>query len=273
MLPYPSFDPTMVKFALFGREFAIRWYGFFYVLSFIVAYVCYRFLLKLKGIKISREQYEGIIFAVMLGVVLGGRLGYVLFYNLPYYFRHPLEVFFVWEGGMAFHGGALGVIAATWIYLKRQKLSFYPLADAAMPLVAVGLGLGRLGNFINAELWGKITTLPWGMVFPDGGPLPRHPTQLYELLLEGIVLFCVSLFLLKRRTRDGTVFWVFIGLYGVFRFLIEFVRVPDDLEVYRKYGYLFGFMTIGQILSLLMIFATGVGIWLIFKKKTEPKGQ
>lgn len=270
MLPYPHIDPNMVQFHLFGRELAIRWYGFFYVLSFIAAYVFYRFLLKVKGIKVTRDQYEGIIFAVMLGVVLGGRLGYILFYNLPYYLRHPLEIFFVWEGGMSFHGGALGVIAAGWLYLKRQKLAFFPLADAAMPLVAVGLGLGRLGNFINAELWGKVTQVPWGMVFPGAGPLPRHPSQLYELFFEGIVLFFVSLVLLKRWKKDGVVFWSFIGLYGIFRFFIEFVRVPDDLEVYRKYGYFLGFMTIGQILSSLMILAAVIGIWLIYRKRPEP---
>lgn len=269
MLSYPRIDPTMVQFSLFGRELAIRWYGFFYVFSFILAYVFYRYLLRIKGAKVTREQYEGIIFSVMLGVILGGRLGYILFYNLPYYFRHPLEVLYIWEGGMSFHGGALGVIIAGYLYLKRQKLKFYPLADAAMPLVAVGLGLGRLGNFINAELWGKVTTVPWGMVFPDAGPLPRHPSQLYEAFLEGLVLFVVSLLLLKRKLRDGIVFWIFIGLYGVFRFIVEFVRVPDDLEVYREYGYLFGFMTIGQILSLLMAVAAVAGIWLIYRPEKK----
>ncbi len=259
----------MVRFDLFGREFAIRWYGFFYVLSFILAYIFYRHLLKAKGLKISREQYEGIIFAVMLGVVLGGRLGYVLFYNLGEYLREPLKIFFVWEGGMSFHGGALGVIIACGLYLRKQKLSFYPLADAAMPLVAIGLGLGRLGNFINQELWGRTTTLPWGMVFEGAGPDPRHPTQLYELFLEGIVLFIVSYLIIKRCKKDGVGFWAFIGLYGVFRFLVEFVRVPDDLPVYDKYGYLFGFMTIGQILSSLMVLAAAVGIWLIYRKKPE----
>ncbi len=270
MLRFPNIDPTIVQFPLFGREFAIRWYGLFYVLSFIVAYVFYRNLLKIRDNKITRDQYEGIIFSVMLGVILGGRLGYVLFYNLPHYFTHPLEIFYVWEGGMSFHGGALGVIIAGWFYLKKQKLSFYPLADAAMPIVAIGLGLGRLGNFVNAELWGRVTTLPWGMVFPGAGADPRHPTQIYELLLEGVVLFFVSLWILKRSKHDGLGFWGFIGLYGVFRFLIEFVRVPDDLDVYRKYGYFLGFMSIGQILSTIMVIAAAIGIWLIYRKKQEP---
>ncbi len=134
---------------------------------------------------------------------------------------------------------------------------------------AVGLGLGRLGNFINGELWGKVTNLPWGMVFPDAGPLPRHPTQLYELVLEGIVLGVVSYILLKKTKREGLVFWTFIGLYGIFRFLIEFSRVPDDLELYDKFGYFLGFMTIGQILSLIMIIASAIGIWSLYRKKPE----
>lgn len=269
LLAYPNIDPDLLRFSLFGRDLAIRWYGFLYVLSFILGYIFYRRLLRMREVKVSRDQYEGIIFAIMLGVILGGRLGYVFFYNLPWYLKHPQEILFVWEGGMSFHGGALGVIIATWIYLKRQKLNFYKLADPAMPLVAVGLGLGRLGNFINAELWGSETTLPWGMVFPsDPEMLVRHPTQLYELFLEGIVLFIVSMILLKKSKKEGLVFWIFIGLYGIFRFLVEFVRVPDDLEVYREYGYLFGFMTIGQILSILMVVASVIGILMLNKKKT-----
>ncbi|MBW6513831.1 MAG: prolipoprotein diacylglyceryl transferase [Candidatus Syntrophosphaera sp.] len=270
-MQFPDINPTMLRFHLFGMELNIQWYGFFYVLSFIIGYVFYRQMLKIKGVKITRDQYEGIIFSVMLGVVLGGRLGYVLFYNLPHYLRHPLEIFRIWEGGMSFHGGALGVIIAGWIYLKKQKLNFFRLADPMMPLVAIGLGLGRLGNFINAELWGNVTKLPWGIIFPGAGPDPRHPTQLYELLLEGLVLFVVCFILLKRKLKDGIVFWTFIGLYGIFRFLIEFVRVPDDLDLYNKYGFLFGFMTIGQILSFLMIVAAAVGIWLIQRKKPEVK--
>jgi len=273
LLQYPNIDPTLVSFSLFGRELAIRWYGFLYVLSFILGYIFYRHMLKIRDVKISRDQYEGAIFSAMLGVILGGRLGYVLFYNLPWYLHHPQEIFFVWEGGMSFHGGALGVIIACLVYLKRQKLSFFKLADPAMPLVAVGLGLGRLGNFINAELWGKVTTLPWGMVFPgtDAGSLPRHPTQLYEMFLEGVVLFTVSFILLKKSRREGIVFWTFIGLYGIFRFLVEFVREPDQLDIYDKYGYFLGFMTIGQILSLLMVIAAAIGIWKLYQKKPEAK--
>jgi phosphatidylglycerol:prolipoprotein diacylglycerol transferase len=268
MLKFPQINPDLLKFSLFGMDFHIRWYGLFYVISFVLGYLFYKRMLKQKGLSLNREQYESIIFGVMLGVVLGGRLGYVLFYNLPYYLHHPLAMFAVWEGGMSFHGGALGVIIAGLVFAWKNKLKFYPYADPAMPLVAVGLGLGRLGNFINAELWGKPTTLPWGMVFPGAGDLPRHPTQLYEMFLEGGVLCLVSLWLLKKDFKPGTVFWGFLGLYGVFRVLVEFVRVPDNLEVYDKLGFLFGFMTIGMILSVLMILASGVGLYFIYRKKT-----
>lgn len=272
MLRFPNISPEIARFSLMGMDLQVRWYGLFYVLSFILAYVFYRRLLKYKNITLDRNQYETAIFAVMLGVVLGGRLGYVLFYNLPFYFHNPSAIFAVWEGGMSFHGGALGVLLAGWWFSRKHKLSFNALADAATPLVAVGLGLGRLGNFINAELWGRPSNVPWAFIFPGTDGQPRHPTQLYELLLEGVVLFIVSMMLLKRKAKDGMAIWMFIGLYGVFRFLVEFVREPDDLDLYAKYGFLFGFMSIGQILSALMIIGAGIGIYLINRKK-PAKGE
>lgn len=267
MLSYPQISPDLAKFHLFGMDLQIRWYGLFYVISFILGYFFFRKLLKYRGVTLNKNQYEAAIFSVMLGVVLGGRLGYVLFYNLPFYLSNPLMIFAVWEGGMSFHGGALGVILAGILFARRYKLSFHALADCAVPLVAIGLGLGRLGNFINAELWGRPSNVPWAMVFPDTDGQPRHPTQLYELFLEGIVLFVVTYILIRKVKREGIPFWVFIGLYGVFRFLVEFVREPDDLALYDKYGYLFGFMSIGQILSSLMIIAGGIAIWLLYRKK------
>ncbi len=268
MIAYPNISPDLVKFHLGGMQLQIRWYGLFYVLSFIIAYFLYRHNLKLRNVKLSKEQYESAIFHVMLGVILGGRLGYVLFYNLLFYLKHPLEIFAVWQGGMSFHGGALGVIIAGIIFARHHKLGFYPLADAAIPIVAIGLGLGRLGNFINAELWGKPTSLPWGMVFPGSDGVPRHPTQLYELFLEGIVMFVLTYLLLRKTKREGLVFFSFIGLYGIFRFLVEFVREPDDIDFYTRFGYFFGFMSIGQFLSLLMI---GVAIWGIWYVNRKPK--
>ncbi|HPF08494.1 MAG TPA: prolipoprotein diacylglyceryl transferase [Candidatus Cloacimonadota bacterium] len=267
MLSFPNISPEIASFSLLGMQFHIRWYGLFYVLSFVLAYFLYRHMLKLKGIKMPREQYESAIFYVMLGVILGGRLGYVLFYNFLYYLQHPLEVFAVWEGGMSFHGGALGVIVAGLMFCRKYKYSFADLADAAIPLVAAGLALGRLGNFINAELWGRVSTLPWAMVFPGAGDLPRHPTQLYEMLTEGVLLGLISYLMLRKGARKGMVFWTFIGGYGIVRFLIEFVRVPDDISFYQDFGFIFGFMSIGQFLSLLMIIGAGIGIARIYRRR------
>ncbi|HHV36408.1 MAG TPA: prolipoprotein diacylglyceryl transferase, partial [Candidatus Cloacimonetes bacterium] len=172
-----NINPEIVSFVLFGMEFSVRWYGLLYVISFIIAYFLYKPFLKKKDIEIDRDKYESLLFYIMIGVILGGRLGYILFYNLRFYMTCPLSIFAVWEGGMSFHGGAIGVFLAGWLFTRRHKLPFYRMADAAVPIVAIGLGLGRLGNFINGELWGNVTTLPWGIVFPDGGALPRHPTQ------------------------------------------------------------------------------------------------
>jgi len=268
MLQFPNISPEIASFSLLGMQFHIRWYGLFYVLSFVLAYFLYKHMLKLKGISLPREQYESAIFYVMLGVIIGGRMGYVLFYNFLYYLVHPLEVFAVWEGGMSFHGGALGVIIAGILFSRKYKYSFMDLADAAIPLVAAGLALGRLGNFINAELWGKVSTVPWAMVFPEAGELPRHPTQLYEMFTEGILLGIVSYIMLRKSARKGMVFWTFIGGYGIVRFLIEFVRVPDDISFYTDFGFIFGFMSIGQFLSLLMIIAATIGILRIYRRAT-----
>ena len=260
-----NINPEIVSFTLFGMDLQVRWYGLFYVLSFIIGWIFYRRLLKYRNIELKRDLYESIIFYIMLGVILGGRIGYMLFYNLPYYFSHPLQIFAVWEGGMSFHGGALGVIITGYIFTRRHKLSFAAMADAVIPLVSIGLGLGRLGNFINGELWGSPTSLPWGIVFPEAGIQPRHPTQLYEMILEGLVLFAVTYILLRKIKTNGVVFWIWFALYGVFRFLIEFVREADDLQIYEDYGFFFGFMSIGQFLSLLMIIIGGIGIWQCYR--------
>ncbi|MBP9036957.1 MAG: prolipoprotein diacylglyceryl transferase [Candidatus Cloacimonetes bacterium] len=269
-MTYPNIDPNIVSFSIGNLNLHIRWYGLFYVLSFILAFILYKPFLKKRNIKLTKEQYESIIFYMMLGVILGGRLGYILFYNLRYYLSHPIMIFAVWEGGMSFHGGALGVIIAGLIFCHKHKLNFYAMADSAIPIVAIGLGLGRLGNFINAELYGKPTNLPWGMIFPGSDGAVRHPSQLYELILEGIVMFVITYFLLKKLKKEGVVFWSFIGLYGIFRFLIEFVREPDDLDFYTRSGYIFGFMSIGQFLSLLMMI---IAIWGFYSIYKTPKKQ
>ncbi|MCB5234200.1 MAG: prolipoprotein diacylglyceryl transferase [Candidatus Cloacimonetes bacterium] len=268
MIPYHNISPEIVSFTLFGMDFSVRWYGLLYVISFVIAYFLYKPFLKKKDIEIDRDKYESLLFYVMLGVILGGRIGYILFYNLRFYVACPLSIFAFWEGGMSFHGGAIGVFLAGWLFTRKHKLPFYRMADVAMPIVAIGLGLGRLGNFINGELWGSVTTLPWGMVFPDGGALPRHPTQIYEMLGEGLVLFLVSWYIMNKDYKDGLGFWSFIGGYGIIRFLIEFVRVPDDIAFYRNHGFIFGFMSIGQFLSLLMIILSAIGIFFIYRRKS-----
>jgi phosphatidylglycerol---prolipoprotein diacylglyceryl transferase len=194
-----------------------------------------------------KDDVADLIFTVALGVILGGRVGYILFYNLSYYIAHPAKLFAVWEGGMSFHGGLTGALLAGLYFIRKHKLRFYPLADVAFLAAPVGLFFGRIGNFINGELYGRVTDLPWGMVFPGGGPLPRHPSQLYEAFLEGVVMLVVLFTLSKKVPRDGVVFWSFISLYGLFRFVVEFVREPD-----AQIGYLFGVFSMGQLLSLPM---------------------
>jgi len=181
--------------------------------------------------------------------VLGGRVGYILFYNFEAYLAHPLEILKIWQGGMSFHGGMLGVLLVLWGFGRQQGTGFFALADFCAPLIPPGLGFGRLGNFINGELWGQPTEVPWGMIFPNAGPLPRHPSQLYEAFLEGLVLFLI-LWIFSRSPRPlRAVSGLFLAGYGSFRFLIEFVRTPD-----AHLGHLaFGWMTMGQILSLPMI--------------------
>ncbi len=241
---YHNINPTLVKLGFLE----IRWYGLMYILSFLVGYILLKKFLKLKGISISREKYDNLLFNIMLGVIVGGRLGYILFYNLPFYLHNPLNIFKVWLGGMSFHGGALGVIIIGYIFCRKNKLSFYQMADPVMPLVSLGLLLGRLGNFINGELYGKVSHLPWAMVFPGSDGKPRHPSQLYEAFLEGILLFVITFIILKYSKKAGIVFWSWLGFYGLFRFLVEFVREPD-----AHLGYIFWFFTMGQILSSVMI--------------------
>ncbi|RLC52833.1 MAG: prolipoprotein diacylglyceryl transferase [Candidatus Cloacimonadota bacterium] len=261
MINYPQINPTIVKLGFLE----IRWYGLFYIISFVLGYIFLKRFYAFKKIKIDKEQYDNLLFYIMLGVIVGGRLGYVLFYKPLFYLTHPLHIFAVWEGGMSFHGGALGVIIFGLIFCKKYNFNFYQLADPTMPLVAIGLGLGRLGNFINAELYGRVTNVPWAMIFPtDPEGLPRHPSQLYESFLEGFVLFLLSYFILRKSKREGTVFWAFIGLYGIFRFFLEFFREPDSFL-----GYLIGFLTMGQILSSFMIFASIIALVVLHTKKNE----
>jgi phosphatidylglycerol---prolipoprotein diacylglyceryl transferase len=256
----PHLDP--VFFRLGPLEF--RWYGLMYIIGFISAYFVILSGVKRRKIGLTRDDVADLVFYVAMGVILGGRSGYVLFYDLPVYLAHPLKVFAVWEGGMSFHGGLTGAILAGIYFARKKKVEFFRMADIVTPAVPIGLGLGRLGNFINGELYGRITNVPWGMVFPNGGSLPRHPSQLYESILEGPFMYLAIWFLGRKERPNGVIFWLFIALYGLFRFFVEFFREPD-----AQLGFILGPFSLGQLLSFPM-FLLGLGmIWWTKKKAGE----
>jgi phosphatidylglycerol:prolipoprotein diacylglycerol transferase len=239
----------------------VRWYGMMYLFGFIGAYFTIRHLARKRALPLSDEALSDLIFWCVCGVILGGRLGYTLFYNTGYYLAHPLRILAVWEGGMSFHGGFLGVFIATLLFCHRRRLSFLLTADIIAASAPIGLGLGRLGNFINGELWGRVTDVPWGMVFPGAGPLPRHPSQLYEAVLEGPVLWLLLWFLHRRQVPFGVVMMTFFLGYGLIRCFIEFFRQPD-----AHLGFLWGGATMGQLLSLPMIVVGGIGLVFFWRR-------
>lgn len=259
MLPYPSIDPILFSIG----PLHIRWYGLMYVIGFLAAYQLVLHQARKLQWQQMVEHLDNLHLTLIVGIIIGGRLGYVLFYNLPYYLAHPGEILAIWTGGMSFHGGCLGGIAAGLFYCHRTRLDFWKAADLFTVTVPVGLFLGRIGNFINGELFGRTTHLPWGMVFPEGGPFPRHPSQLYEALLEGVVLLCVLWSVKERPWRSGSTGWphgsmlaLFLVLYGFFRFTVEFVREPDP-----QVGLIGSLLSMGQMLSLVMI-GVGIILWL-----------
>ncbi|HRD49672.1 MAG: prolipoprotein diacylglyceryl transferase [Candidatus Competibacter sp.] len=246
MLIHPDFDP--VAFSLGPLQ--VRWYGLMYLISFLIGWALGRYRVKQPGSSWTAAQMDDLVFYIALGVILGGRVGYILFYGFDGFLHHPLILFRVWEGGMSFHGGFLGVLLAMGLFARKYQKGFWQTVDFIAPLIPPGLFFGRIGNFINGELWGRVTDLPWGMVFRQtGDPLPRHPSQLYQMALEGAALFAI-LWLFSARPRPTmAVSGVFALAYGVFRFLVEFVRQPD-----AQLGYLaFGWLTMGQLLSLPMV--------------------
>ncbi len=252
MLAYPQIDPV----ALAIGPLKIHWYGLMYLIGIGGAWLLASRRLPRFDPSWGQEKLSDLVFWVAMGVIVGGRLGYVLFYDLQAYVANPLLIFEVWKGGMSFHGGFIGVMLATWWFGKRNGKSFFELMDFIAPLVPIGLGAGRIGNFINAELWGKATDVPWAMIFPtDPAQLPRHPSQLYQFALEGVALFLV-LWAFSRKPRPTiAVSGVFALFYGLFRFIVEFVRVPD-----AQLGYLaFGWLTMGQVLCVPMILG-GIGL-------------
>jgi phosphatidylglycerol:prolipoprotein diacylglycerol transferase len=285
ILLFPNFDPELVRVG----PFAIRWYALAYIAGLVLGWQLLRRLVRLTPAVATAVQADDFLTWATLGVVLGGRIGFVLFYQPAFYFSHPAMILAVWEGGMSFHGGALGVALATWLFCRRNGIPILGFADRVAVCAPIGLGLGRVANFINGELWGRPApvSLPWGMIFPRAEPVanpppglyaqlqstlcanlpaslcvPRHPSQIYEMLLEGVVLFCVLFALSRReslRARFGWLTGAFLIGYGLARITGEFFRQPD---VYL--GYLIGGATMGQLLSIPMII---VGAWLILRTR------
>nr|VFJ73607.1 MAG: Prolipoprotein diacylglyceryl transferase [Candidatus Kentron sp. FW] len=256
-------DPVAVQLG----PLSIHWYGLMYLVAFGIGW----WLARLRVADPSRgwqgTAVDDIVFYCALGAVLGGRIGHVLFYDLTNFLHAPWIIFQIWKGGMSFHGGLIGVCLAMWWYGRHHGREFFQVMDFIAPLVPPGLGAGRLGNFINGELWGKTTDLPWGVVFPhpEAGPLPRHPSQLYEAFLEGVVLF-ILLWSFSRKPRPTmAISGLFLSAYGSFRFLVEFIRIPD-----RHIGYLaFDWLTMGQLLSIPMIIAGSGLLFLAYHRKNQ----
>jgi phosphatidylglycerol:prolipoprotein diacylglycerol transferase len=251
MLVHPDIDP--IAFAI--GPLAVRWYGLMYLAGFAIGWWLGLSRIKHGAAPVSRIQFDDLLFLAVLGVILGGRLGYVLFYKPGHYASHPLEIFALWQGGMSFHGGLLGVMAAMLFAARRHGIDYLRLMDFVAPLCPLGLAVGRIGNFINGELWGRVTDLPWGMVFRGAGDAPRHPSQLYEFALEGLALFALLWWFSSRPRPRGQVSGMFLIGYGAFRFLAEFAREPDAFLGTLAFG-----MTMGQWLCVPMIAG---GLWLL----------
>jgi phosphatidylglycerol---prolipoprotein diacylglyceryl transferase len=265
-LPFPAFDPVLVSIG----PFAIRWYALAYIFGILLAWLYARAIIRSERLwggpaPFSAIDVDDFVLWVTLGIILGGRLGYVLFYNPAHFAAHPAEILQMWKGGMSFHGGFLGCVLAVVLFARARGIPMLSLGDITCAVGPIGLFLGRLANFVNAELWGRPADVPWAVAFPSGGPLPRHPSQLYEAALEGLVLFAVLAFLIRRGAlrRPGLVIGVFAVGYGIARSLAELFREPDP-----QLGFLWGGLTMGMLLSLPMILA-GLG-FIAFALSRKP---
>ncbi|MBV9653189.1 MAG: prolipoprotein diacylglyceryl transferase [Acetobacteraceae bacterium] len=260
VLMFPAFDPVLVQVG----PLAIRWYALAYIGGIVLGWRLLRQLVRETPAVATPEQADDYVTWATLGIVLGGRLGYVLFYQPATYLAHPLEALAVWQGGMSFHGGAIGTILATYIFCRRNGISPLGFGDRLAVCVPIGLGFGRIANFINGELWGRPAPdwLPWAMIFPRAGLVPRHPSQLYQAFLEGLVLFLIMLALSRRdwvRQRFGTLIGAFLICYGFFRICGEFFREPDAFL-----GFLFAGATMGQLLSTPMVL---IGLFMVWRAR------
>ncbi|CCK74316.1 Prolipoprotein diacylglyceryl transferase family protein [Oleispira antarctica RB-8] len=267
MLTYPDIDPIALSIgpiAGYG-PLEIHWYGLMYLIGFAAAMLLANYRAKQPGSNWTKDQVSDLIFYGAMGVILGGRAGYVLFYNFGQFLDNPVWLFQIWTGGMSFHGGLLGVLVALWLFGRKYKKGFFEVADFTAPLVPIGLMTGRIGNFIGGELWGRVTDGPWGMVFPGGGPDPRHPSQLYQAALEGLALFLIVWWFSSRPRPQKAVGAVFMIGYGCFRFIVEFVRQPDS-----HIGFdLFGWMSRGQLLSVPMVLFGIALLWWSYKQQDQ----
>ena len=261
MLTFPNIDP--VAFSI--GPLKVHWYGLMYLFGFAGAWWLGIKRARKPGSGWTEDQVSDMIFYGAMGVVLGGRIGYTLFYSLDKFLNDPIMIFRVWEGGMSFHGGFLGVLLAMALLKKKQNRSFFGIMDFVAPLVPIGLATGRMGNFINGELWGRVSDAPWAMVFPTGGPNPRHPSQLYEFFLEGIALFLILWFYSAKTRPTMAVSGMFSLGYGFFRFVVEFARQPDSHM--GEGGFIaFGWLTTGQLLSAPMILLGAGLVWWAYKQ-------
>ncbi len=260
---YYQHDFSPIAFSL-GSYITVHWYGLMYVIAFFCGWLLARYFTTLPHAKFTKNDVEDLFTYVILGVLLGGRFGYVLFYDITYYLANPLDIIKIWQGGMSFHGGFLGVLTALFIWSKKHHCSYIELTDFIAPCVPIGLFFGRIGNFINGELWGLESNVSWAVLFPSGGNVPRHPSQLYEAGLEGLALFLLLFILAKKEVNKGIISGTFCIGYALARSFVEFYRVPDP-----QYGYIFNFITMGQILCLPMIFVGIVLFYLAKKWQTQ----
>ncbi len=271
-IPFPNFDPVLFQVGFF----AVRWYSLAYIVGLLLAWVLVRRMSRFTHSTFTVLKVDDFLVWATIGIVAGGRLGYVLFYQLPYFCEYPLQIFALWKGGMSFHGGLIGMIIATVWFCKKKDINVWMVGDMLAVVAPLGLFLGRLANFVNGELWGRVTTsVPWAMLFPEAGDLPRHPSQLYEALTEGLLLFVILNLVWwrseKYRNRFGFTCGLFFLLYGIFRFCMEYFREPDPFL-----GYFAGHLTMGQLLCLPMVL---FGMWCMafsspkmrFKKMMEQK--
>jgi len=250
-------DPVLISIG----PFQIRYYGLFWLMGFVMAYFLLIHLAKRKELSITKDDIADLLLYIIIGTILGARVFYVFIYNLPFYLSNPFEMLAVWHGGLSFHGGLIGAAIAGFIYTKKKKISFYDIADIIVMPLALGLALGRIGNFINGELYGRITNVPWAVKFPDAEGF-RHPSQLYESIKNLIIFF--ALWVIKdKNLPKGFMFWLFVIMYSALRFMVEFFRHPDE-----QLGFIIGFLSMGQVLSIVMFV---IGIFFFYKVSKKAK--